>query len=65
MLYSTLGFNFEITAIIANLAFAAEVEQMFEDDFAHVLPMKDSDVDDKSFWLKLAIRLARLTSPGQ
>jgi cardiolipin synthase len=57
--------NFEITAAVADTAFITEVEQMLEDDFAHSREMTASDVNDRSFWFKLGIRLARLTSPVQ
>jgi cardiolipin synthase len=57
--------NFEITAVVADTAFVTEVEQMLEDDFAHSREMTASDVNDRSFWFKLGIRLARLTSPVQ
>jgi cardiolipin synthase len=44
--------NFEITAVIADPGFAAEVEQMFE-------------ADKKPFWFRFGVRLARLTAPIQ
>jgi cardiolipin synthase len=55
--------NFEITAFVVDDEFAAEVEQMFLDDFARSRLMRPGDYDDRSFWFKLAVRLARLTSP--
>jgi cardiolipin synthase len=55
--------NFEITAFVVDDEFAAEVEQMFVDDFARSRLMRPGDYDDKGFWFKLAVRLARLTSP--
>jgi len=57
--------NFEITGIIADSAFAVEIEQMFIDDFSHAYEMTKSDIDKQSFWFKLGTRLARLTSPIQ
>ncbi|MCK4564100.1 MAG: cardiolipin synthase [Verrucomicrobia bacterium] len=57
--------NFEITAFVHDAAFATEVEQMFEDDFKNSRLMTDADVNDKSFWFKLAMRLARLSAPVQ
>ena len=42
-----------------------QVEKMFEDDFARSTEMHTADLDKKSFWFKLATRLARLTSPAQ
>jgi cardiolipin synthase len=55
--------NFEITAFVADQDFAAEVEQMFLDDFAASREMQTGDFADRSFWFKLAVRLARLTAP--
>ena len=37
--------NFEITAAVADESFVIEIEQMFEDDFAHSYEMKMSDLD--------------------
>jgi hypothetical protein len=36
---------------------------MFLEDFAGAREMMPGDYDDKSFWFKLAVRLARLTAP--
>jgi len=55
--------NFEITAIVADEGFAAQVEQMFEDDFAHSKPIEPNEYEGKSFWFQLSVRLARLASP--
>jgi cardiolipin synthase len=55
--------NFEITALVADKDFAAEVEQMFLDDFEHSREMAENEVDEKSFWFRLSSRLARLTAP--
>ncbi len=57
--------NFEITGVVADIAFATEIEHMLKDDFAHAREMTKSDVDDRSYWFKLSTRLARLTSPVQ
>ena len=55
--------NFEITAFAADDDFAAEVEQMLLEDFERSHLMRPSDYDERGFWFKLAVRLARLTSP--
>ncbi|RLE24253.1 MAG: cardiolipin synthase [Acidobacteria bacterium] len=55
--------NFEITAFVVDEDFAAEVEQMFLEDFAASREMQTGDYADRSFWFKLAVRLARLTAP--
>ena len=38
---------------------------MLEDDFAHSYEMSMDDINQRSFWFKLGVRLARLTSPIQ
>jgi len=57
--------NFEITAMIADSVFISEVERMFEADFARSRIMEPGELDKKSFWFKLGVKLARLTSPIQ
>ena len=57
--------NFEIMAVVADTAFASEVEQMFLDDFEKSKLMHPGDYENRSFWFKLAVRLARLTAPIQ
>ena len=57
--------NFEITAAIADETFVKEIEAMLEEDFAHSYEMSMEDVNQRSFWFKLGVRLARLTSPIQ
>ena len=57
--------NFEITAVLPGPAFVLEIEEMFEDDFANSRLMEQGELDDRSFWFKFAVRLARLTSPVQ
>jgi cardiolipin synthase len=57
--------NFEITATIADSVFISEVERMFEDDFARSRLMEPGELDKKSFWFKLGVKVARLTSPIQ
>ena len=55
--------NFEITAIVADQEFAADVEQMFEDDFEKSRIMQPDEYDNKSYWFKLKVRTARLAAP--
>jgi cardiolipin synthase len=57
--------NFEVTAVIADSALISEVEQMFEADFARARLMVPGELDQKSFWFKLGVKLARLTAPIQ
>jgi cardiolipin synthase len=55
--------NFEITAFLTDPDFAAQVKAMFEADFARAREMSTADYDDRPFWFKLAVRLARLSAP--
>ena len=57
--------NFEITAAISDAAFAAEVERMFEADFARSRVMDPGEYDRKPWWFRFGVRLARLTAPVQ
>ena len=57
--------NFEITAAISDPAFAAEVERMFEADFARARVMDPGEFDGKPWWFRFGARLARLTGPVQ
>jgi len=57
--------NFEITAVIADQAFAAQVERMFEADFARSRVMAPGEYDRKPWWFRFGARLARLTGPVQ
>jgi len=57
--------NFEITGFVADSAFAVGVEKMFLDDFARSREMVPADYEERPFWFKLAVQLARLTAPVQ
>jgi len=57
--------NFEITAVISDAVFAAEVERMFEADFARSRVMDPGEYDGKPLWFRFGARLARLTGPVQ
>ncbi|MHC4451290.1 MAG: cardiolipin synthase [Planctomycetota bacterium] len=57
--------NFEITAVINDSAFAAEVAAMFEKDFEKSRLMEEGEYDAKPYWFRVGVRLARLTSPVQ
>ncbi len=57
--------NFEITAILNDPDFVGQVESMLRDDFDRSRLMQPADHDDRSWWFKLAVRLARLTAPVQ
>ena len=55
--------NFEVTALIADPAFAAGMESMLERDFAHAVELIDPGVLSKPFWWRLGVDLSRLASP--
>jgi len=55
--------NFEVTAVIADAAFAREMEAMFERDFAHAEPIDPESLETRPFWWRLGVNLARLASP--
>ena len=55
--------NFEATALIADTDFAKEMEQMFEQDFAHAEPIDPDALEDKPFWWHLGVNLSRLAAP--
>ena len=57
--------NFEIRAVVADHAFNKEVEQMLLTDMEQSVEMQPGDLDEKSYWFKLGVRLARLTAPIQ
>lgn len=57
--------NFEITGVVVDTAFATLVERMFEQDFAKSELVEGDELEGRSFWFKLAVRLAALTSPIQ
>ncbi|RLF43453.1 MAG: cardiolipin synthase, partial [Thermoplasmata archaeon] len=57
--------NFEITSIVIDTDFNTEIEKMLLNDFERSREMTKSDWEDKSYFFKLACRIARLTSPIQ
>jgi cardiolipin synthase len=57
--------NFEITVIVDDEGFASDVAAMFENDFTRCRLAKPEDLAHRSFWFKLAVRIARLMAPVQ
>jgi cardiolipin synthase len=57
--------NFEITTVVSDPQFASQVEEMFREDFSKSREMEKGELDKKNAAFKLAVRLARLTSPVQ
>lgn len=55
--------NFEVTALVVDQTFAAEVEAMFEQDFARARQMQLADLDALSLWYRIGARAAYLFAP--
>ncbi len=55
--------NFEIMALFLDAEFAAEVEQMFLDDFRRSRVMEKDEYEKRSFLFRLAVRASRLLAP--
>ncbi len=55
--------NFELMAVVADGAFAREVEEMLEADLANASPFRVADLEAKPLWFRIAVRLARLFAP--
>jgi len=55
--------NFEVTAIIVDAQFGKEMAAMFEQDFAHAVPIDADDIEKKPFWWRLGVNLSRLAAP--
>nr|WP_232230288.1 cardiolipin synthase [Halomonas sp. 1513] len=55
--------NFEVTAMVMDSGFAAEVEAMFEDDFARSRLMQAEEIDELPLWHRVAARGAYLLAP--
>jgi len=58
--------NFEITALLGgDPDFLDQVEQMFVADFAKSRKMREREYDEKPWYFRFGVKLARLTSPIQ
>jgi cardiolipin synthase len=57
--------NFEVTALVADAAFAAEVADMLEADIAHSRPMTLDEVRSRRWWSRALSRAAYLAAPIQ
>ena len=55
--------NFEVTALIVDETFATQMEQMFEDDFAHAVELDAAGLENRSFWWRLGVATSRLAAP--
>jgi cardiolipin synthase len=57
--------NFEITVLVDDRHFAAQVEDMLRRDFEQCERAHAEDLLQRSFWFRVAVRVARLMSPVQ
>jgi cardiolipin synthase len=55
--------NFEVTALIVDHAFASQVQETFEQDFAHAELIDLDELDRKPFWWRFGVGLSRLAAP--
>tara|TARA_B100002019_G_scaffold261971_1_gene249113 strand:+ start:90 stop:578 length:489 start_codon:yes stop_codon:yes gene_type:complete len=55
--------NFEVTAMVMDADFAAEVDAMFKADFARARQMQPEEISDKPLWHRVAARAAYLFAP--
>lgn len=55
--------NFEITMVVTDPAFVAEVEAMLLTDFTNCVRATSDDYEDRSFLFKTGVMLSRLLSP--
>ncbi len=57
--------NFEITMVLADQDFTAQVAAMLEQDMADARLVRAGELREHGFLFRLAVRAARLTSPVQ
>ncbi len=57
--------NFEVTALVIDDKFVADVEKMFKEDFSNSRLMRKKGVEDKPGWFKILSRASYLTAPVQ
>lgn len=55
--------NFEVSAIIVDRTFAADMEAMFTRDFEHSTVIDPATFDDKPLYWRLGVALSRLAAP--
>ena len=55
--------NFEISLVVWDVRFAAEVEAMLARDFTVSRRVIAGELDEKSFWFRFGVSLSRLLAP--
>ncbi len=59
----SMRLNFEVNAVVLCPDFAKQVAAMLEVDFSQSREVGAADYQSRSWWFRVAVRLARLTSP--
>ena len=59
----SLYLNFEVTALVVDKCFAAQVSEMLEEDFTHSRKVSSADLYSRGWLFRWAVRLARLFDP--
>ncbi|MEP7236828.1 MAG: cardiolipin synthase [Ferruginibacter sp.] len=62
--YRSFDLNFEVNAIVYDVAFAEKLRNVFFDDIKHAKKINEKLWNNRAFYYKLADRLARLFSPA-
>lgn len=55
--------NFEVTALLHDRSFVAEMSDMFEADFDHATVLDPDSLDERGFFWRLGVSLSRLAAP--
>lgn len=55
--------NFEVSGVVADKEFTAEVEKMLLDDLSHSTELTDYDLEEQSFWERFKARGSALLAP--
>jgi cardiolipin synthase len=59
----SLRLNFEVSLLMIDEPFAAQVATMLKEDFGNSRKMNPGELSEKPWWFRLGARVARLTSP--
>lgn len=62
--YRSFDLNFEVNAIVYDVAFAEKLRKVFFEDITHAKKINEKLWNDRAFFYKLADRIARLFSPA-
>lgn len=55
--------NFELSIVVWDQAFAAAIDEMLREDFAHSRRVAPGELDDQPFWFRIGVSLSRLLGP--